>query len=78
MVAKLDMEHFKHVALGGALLKPSCFLHYVDNTFLIWPHGTVTLDQFFQFLYNLHPNIRFTMEDENGSGLSFLDVFVYS
>lgn len=72
----LFMECFEHVLLDQALMKPSCFLHFVDDTFVVWPHGSECLNEFSNVLNDLHPNIKFTMEVEN-DGLPFLDVFVF-
>lgn len=65
-------------ACDCAPLKTSCFLWYADDTFVIWRHGIDKWheeSQFLVFLNNLHSNIKFTTEVENGVGLPFLDVF---
>jgi hypothetical protein len=36
----------------------------VDDTFVIWPHGTETLELFLDHLNGLHRNIQCTMETE--------------
>jgi hypothetical protein len=33
------MEYFEEMALESATYKPLCWFHYVDDTFVIWPHG---------------------------------------
>jgi hypothetical protein len=33
------MEHIEAWLLDTAALKPSCWYSYVDDTFVIWPHG---------------------------------------
>ena len=32
------MEYFEEMALGSTSLKPSLWLRYVDDTFVLWPH----------------------------------------
>lgn len=44
---------------------------------MIWPHARDKLMDFFDFVSNLHPNVKFTIESEDQGRLPFLDVFVY-
>ena len=37
-LANIYMEFFKEMALGSTSLKPSMWLRYVDDTFILWPH----------------------------------------
>ncbi|KAJ7314096.1 hypothetical protein JRQ81_006031, partial [Phrynocephalus forsythii] len=57
--------------------KPKLWLRYVDNTFVIWPHGKDKLNNFLTHLNSLHPKIQFTMEIEANNQLPFLDVLIY-
>ena len=38
VLANIYMEYFKQMALGSTSLKPSMWLRYVDDTFILWPH----------------------------------------
>lgn len=76
VVANLFMENFEDIALETAELKPVCFYRYVNDTFVIWPHGKDKLQVFLKHLNSLHNNIRFTMEIEEDAKLPFLDVLV--
>lgn len=77
VVANFYMEAFEHLALEHALLKPSVFKCYIDDTFVVWPHGIGELEQFGAFLNSIHPNVAFTMEMESQGRLSpFLDAFI--
>jgi len=49
---------------------------YVDDTFIIWPHGRETLETFKQHLNSLSPSIKFTMEVEINKSLPFLDILI--
>ena len=47
---------------------------YVDDTFVIWPHGQEKLTEFLNHLNRLHNKIQFTMEKEEEGHLAFLDL----
>lgn len=76
IIAKIFMEHFEKEVLHTMAQKPKVWFRYVDDTFVIWPHGKQALTDFLNFLNNRHPNIRFTMEIKNDRCLPFLDVLV--
>ena len=38
VLANIYMEYFEEIALGSPSLKPSIWLRYVDDTFILWPH----------------------------------------
>ncbi|KAK5650471.1 hypothetical protein RI129_001500 [Pyrocoelia pectoralis] len=75
-IANIYMEEFEQNEINTAILKPKCWFRYVDDTFVIWPHGSHTLDDFLQHLNNIHSNIKFTMETENNNELPFLDTLI--
>ncbi|XP_077778802.1 uncharacterized protein LOC144326219 [Podarcis muralis] len=77
VIANLYMEHFETNALDKSEHKPKLWLRYVDDTFVIWPHGKEKLDSFLTHLNSLHPKIQFTMEIEANNQLPFLDVLIY-
>ena len=73
VVANLFMETLEERALATATLQPKTWLRYVDDTFVIWPHGQQALGEF-----HTHQNqdIQFTMEEESEGELPFLDATV--
>jgi retron-type reverse transcriptase len=76
VIANFYIEDFEERALDSASHKPLCWFRYVDDTFVIWPHGP---DKFKEFLYHLnsiHTSIQFTMETESKAQLPFLDIDV--
>jgi hypothetical protein len=46
IVSGIYMVHLENVALDSALHKPLLWLHYVDDTFVVWPHGPEKLQSF--------------------------------
>jgi hypothetical protein len=39
IVCNIYMEHFEKLALDSAQHKPSLWLRYIDDTFVVWRHG---------------------------------------
>src|SRR5699024_2324993 len=76
IMANPFMEEFERTAIESFRLKPKVWLRYVDDTFVVWPHGRDLLNVFLQHINSIHPNIKFTMEVEKDNKLSFLDVLV--
>ena len=76
VIANLFMEKFEADALSSSEYQPVCWLRYVDDTFVIWPHGKEALEYFHEHLNNIHDNIKFTKEIEEDGSLPFLDVLV--
>jgi hypothetical protein len=76
IVSNIFMEHFEELALDSAQYKPSLWLRYVDDTFVVWPHGPQRWQNFLNHLNSLRHSILFTMEIESGSAIPFLDVLV--
>ncbi|KAJ4430702.1 hypothetical protein ANN_19293 [Periplaneta americana] len=70
------MEHLEHEILATAPLKPTHFFRYVDDMFVIWPHGQDTLPDFLRHINSQRPQIQFTMEVETNGKLPFLDILI--
>jgi hypothetical protein len=62
IVSNIYMEHFENLALDSALLKPSLWLCYMDDTFVVWPHDPKQLQNVLSHLNNLRPTIQLTVE----------------
>ena len=73
VVANIFMEELENEALQEAGSKPRLWLHYVDDTSVIWSQGR---DQLEDFLNGRHGNIQFTMEEKTDGSIPFLDVLV--
>ena len=57
------------------LNKPKFYLKYVDDILAAFDNEQDLLN-FFDFLNNRHPNIKFTIEKQNNHSIAFLDVFI--
>ena len=61
------VEDYEEKALEEATCKSHCWFRYIDNIFLIWPHGTDRQTEFLNHLSSLHKNIQFTVDlEDNG------------
>ena len=76
VLANAYMEHLEQSILTSATLKPTLWRRYVDDTFILWPHGDEALQEFHQQLNDFCPSIQFTLEREVDQKLPFLDVLV--
>ena len=72
--ANFFMEEFERKFMAISTYKPKCWYRYVDDTFVIWPHGMDRLKEFLDWLNGIHTNIDFTMEIEKDGHLPFLDI----
>ena len=75
VLANIYMEYFEEMALGSTSLKPSMWLRYVDDTFILWPHQE-DVQTLLDHVNSIQPSIQFIMEKEQDNKLFFLDVFV--
>ena len=41
-------------------LQPQLWKRFIDDIFLIWPHGMNSLTKFIEHLNTVHPTIKFT------------------
>ena len=73
--ANIVMDAIETSFLSSSPLKPSIYYRYIDDIFLIWPHGNDTLTHFLEHANNIHQKIKFTHE-RSKTTLPFLDVSV--
>jgi hypothetical protein len=62
VIANFFMEDFEKKAIEQATHKPACWFRYVDDTFVIWPHGQEKLTEFLNHLSGRHNKIKFATE----------------
>ncbi|KAJ8913061.1 hypothetical protein NQ315_006562 [Exocentrus adspersus] len=76
IMSNIFMEHFEETYVKSYINKPKIWWRYVDDVFSIWPHGQDNLTDFLNFLNNIEPTIKFTLELEENNKLPFLDVMI--
>ncbi len=74
VIANLYMEYFETSALANSPVKPSVWLRYVDDTYVILPESGV--DTFTDHIDSQNSHIKFTSEPEVDQQLAFLDTKV--
>ncbi|KAJ4447063.1 hypothetical protein ANN_09052 [Periplaneta americana] len=67
---------YAKVGLPAAGQSGAHFYRYVDDTLVVWPHGEEKLQEFQEYLNNIHPNIQFTKEVEKDGCFPFLDILI--
>jgi hypothetical protein len=70
------MGRFEKLALDSAQQKPSLWLRYVDDTFVVWPYGPERLQDFSSHKNTSRPSIHLTAETESGNAIAFLGILV--
>jgi hypothetical protein len=73
IVSDIFMEHFEKLSLDSAQHKPSLWLRYVDDTFVVWPHGPERLQTFLSHLSSVRSSMQFTVEIKSDSTIPYLD-----
>ena len=78
VMANLFMEEFKKRTLATSTLKSGFWFRYVDDTLSSWAHGLENLHRFLEYINNLHPSIKFTLEmQKEDKTIPFLDVLLH-
>ena len=77
ILANLFMKYFESKLLKDIAPPNLVWLRYVDDVFSIWPKES-NFDNFFTRLNNLHPCIKFKMQEwERNDQIPFLDVLAH-
>jgi hypothetical protein len=56
--------------------RPTLWKRFIDDIFMIWPHGQSALRQFLKHVNSLHDTIKFTAE-QSEKEIHFLDTTIY-
>jgi hypothetical protein len=75
-VSNIYTQHSEKLALDSAQHKPLLWLHYVHDTFDVWPHDPQGLKNFLSYFNISRPSTQFTMDIGSDSPILFLDVLV--
>ncbi|MCP3932107.1 MAG: hypothetical protein GY705_23795, partial [Bacteroidetes bacterium] len=73
--ANIFMHIFESTHLKNAPIQPLIWKRYIDDILAIFTCSKQELNTFLNWLNNLHPTIKFTMETGE-NGLAFLDTFI--
>lgn len=74
--ANIFMANWESEALKKCYQKPTMYLRYLDDIFLIWDHGEDNFWNFFNILNSHDPSIKLTARVEKES-IDFLDVTTF-
>ena len=74
--AIIFMYYLESNLLNKSTLKPKTWLRFIDDIFMIWPHGTQALTLFMDMINSHHSTIKFTYEYHTKE-IPFLDTIVY-
>ena len=74
--AIIFMHKIETELLQKSPLQPTFFKRFIDDIFLIWPHGEEELQKFLEMINNHHKMIKFT-EEHSIKEIAFLDTLVY-
>ena len=74
--ANLFMAKFEDKHVYTYPLQPLLWKRFIDDIFLIWPHGKKSLLDFIEHLNTVHPTIKFT-SDISDTQITFLDLSIY-
>ena len=73
--ANLFMTKFEEEYVYTYPLQPKLWKRFIDDIFLIWPHGIDSLLEFINHLNTVHSIIKFT-RDISPTEISFLDLII--
>ena len=73
--AIIFMHKIETELLQKSPLQPTFFKRFIDDIFLIWPHGEEELQKFLEMINNHHKMIKFT-EEHSTKEIAFLDTLV--
>lgn len=77
LCAEILLQELEDQVLNNTKLKPTTYLRYVDDIFIIWPYRETSLLKFIDELNNVYPTIKFTYEKEKDKKLPFLDLLIH-
>ena len=73
--ANIFMSWFEDKFVYTYTPKPLLWKRYIDDVFMIWPHGQESLNTFMEHLNASHNTIKFTAESSTSS-VNFLDISI--
>ena len=74
--ANAFMHRLETQMIGFLEYKPKLWRRFIDDVFMIWPHGEEKLQDFIAHIRDYHDTVKFTVEYSTEQ-IAFLDVLVY-
>ena len=74
--ANLFMTKFEQNHVYTYHLQPTLWKRFIDDIFMIWPHGMDSLLEFIEHLNTVNPTIKFTSTISQ-TEVAFLDLIIY-
>jgi hypothetical protein len=74
--ANIFMANWETEALNKCYLKPSMYLRYLDDIWILWDHGLEQFKTFFEILNTHNPAVKLSCRIESDS-IDFLDVTIF-
>ncbi len=75
IIANLVMGVFENTHVYTYHLQPLLWIRFIDDIFMLWPHGKESLLEFVQHLNSVHHSLKFTCESSESS-LPMLDSMI--
>jgi len=74
--ADIYMAQFEKAALAKCKFKPLCYYRYLDDIFMVWPHGLEAFNDFLTVFNSHRLSIKFKAEISSDS-VNFLDTTLF-
>ena len=77
LLANIYVEYVENLAIDTYFLKSKFWGRYMDDVLVIWNYGESQIEGFLEHFNNLGGEIVFTIENETGNKLPFLDIWIH-
>ena len=77
LICKHIMKYVETELIETSPKKPTLWLRFIDDIFMIWVHGKQALEDFKHLSNNIHPTIKFAFNNSE-TEIAFLDTIIYT
>ena len=74
--ANIFMKYVEIQLIETSPKKPTLWLRFIDDIFMIWGHGKQAWEDFIHLSNNIHPTIKFAFNNSE-TEIAFLDTIIY-
>ena len=74
--ANIFMKYVEMQLIATSPKKPTLWLRFTDDIFIIWGHGKQALEDFKRLANNIHPTIKFAFNNSEQE-IPFLDTIIH-